>query len=520
MSSAGSNRRYSLLLATAALAGVVLLAAACGSGNGSSSATGGSCRRNYLEASDLSPARLFTDPLPIPNRLQPQYTKSDGTPVWVVHARAYTWRPAPGVCISKWGFEGTTPGPTLVVKPYERSELLVYNELPQSLYNPYVDPFNQLNWVNPISPIRTYYTAFGAPPTRPPAPFNAPPYAQSQYELSPDITIHLHGGHQTPANDGYPMDTFGPGQSHLYDYPNNQEATTLWYHDHAMDHTRGHVLMGLAGFYFIEDVTADAKLGLPTGHDCQSLPAVRSTRREVAAVLADAGSRRRRSPRCRPPATTSRSCSSRCRPRCCTARSFNPPSAGHAQARAPTVPGGLDRQRHAGAVPDGDEQAVSLPLPQRQRRGAAEDLDDHEAGRPDELPAGRLPPAGRHRRWPHELRERRSAEPPADEDPAVPGPARRRRHRLLEGQDEDDVLPAGPAAAGVRRRHEAELPDPALRLRRRRRPDTEAAHRVRRRPDDHEPADLRPARRDAARSRTVLQCRSRSCPRRPRPAHR
>lgn len=260
-------------LAAAGLAGVALLTAACSFGNGSSSATSGSCR-NYLKGSDLSPARRFKDPLPIPNRLKPKYTKSDGTPVWMVHARAYTWYPAPGVCIPKWGFEDGTPGPTLVVKPYERSELLVYNELPETLYNPYVDPFNQLSWVEPISPIRTYYTAFGASPTPPPAPFNAPPYAQSQYELSPALTIHLHGGHQTPADDGHPMDTFGPGQSHLYDYPNNQEATTLWYHDHPMDHTRGHVLMGLAGFYLIEDAKADAKLGLPTGGGCESLPAV------------------------------------------------------------------------------------------------------------------------------------------------------------------------------------------------------------------------------------------------------
>ena len=257
-----------IALVAAGLVGVALLATAYGSGN-----TAGSCR-NFLTADDLSPARRFKDPLPIPNRLKPQYAKSDGTPVWVVHARAYTWQPTPDVCIPKWGFEDGTPGPTLVTEPHERSELLVYNELPQTLYNPYVDPFNQLSWVSSISPIRTHYTAFGEPPTPPPAPFNASPYAQSQYELSPALTIHLHGGHQRPADDGHPTDTFGPGQSHLYDYPNNQDATTLWYHDHAMDHTRGHVLMGLAGFYLIEDAKADAKLGLPTGARCESVAAV------------------------------------------------------------------------------------------------------------------------------------------------------------------------------------------------------------------------------------------------------
>jgi spore coat protein A, manganese oxidase len=277
---AGANRVFKrpgakwIALMAAGLVGVAVLAAAYGSGNSGSStvasaATAGSCR-NFLTADDLSPARRFEDPLPIPNRLKPQYRKSDGTPVWVVHARAYTWKPAPGVCIPKWGYEDGTPGPTLVIRPHERSELLVYNELPQSLYNPYVDPFNQLSWVAPApSPIRTYYTVFGEPSRPPPAPFNAPPYAQSQYELSTALTVHLHGGHQGPADDGYPMDTFEPGESHLYDYPNNQEATTLWYHDHDMDHTRGHVLMGLAGFYLIDDAKADAKLGLPSGGRCE-----------------------------------------------------------------------------------------------------------------------------------------------------------------------------------------------------------------------------------------------------------
>ena len=78
--------------------------------------------------------------------------------MWVVHARSYTWRPADGVCIDKWGFEGTTPGPTLVAAPHEASELLVYNELPDNLYNPYVDPFNQLAWQQPVAPNRTHYT--------------------------------------------------------------------------------------------------------------------------------------------------------------------------------------------------------------------------------------------------------------------------------------------------------------------------------------------------------------------------
>lgn len=38
-----------------------------------------------------------------------------------------------------------------------------------------------------------------------------------------------------------------------YHYVNEQEPTTLWYHDHALGITRLNVLMGLAGFYIIRD---------------------------------------------------------------------------------------------------------------------------------------------------------------------------------------------------------------------------------------------------------------------------
>ncbi len=43
-----------------------------------------------------------------------------------------------------------------------------------------------------------------------------------------------------------------PGQA-IYQYPNDQRATTLWYHDHALGMTRANVYTGLAGFYLIRD---------------------------------------------------------------------------------------------------------------------------------------------------------------------------------------------------------------------------------------------------------------------------
>ena len=219
--------------------------------------------RNYLTADQVKPT--FDAPLTVPAESTPYYKRPDGTPVRVLHAREYTWQPAAGVCITKWGFEGTTPAPTIRATPHQPSELFVYNHLPERLYNPFFDPSNPVAWLSPPNPTQPKYTLFGPTPTPPPPPFDAEPFSSSQYALDPELTVHLHGGHQTPPYDGYPETTFSPGRSFVYDYPNRQPATTLWYHDHAMDHTRGHVLMGLAGFYLLDDPARDKKLGLPTG---------------------------------------------------------------------------------------------------------------------------------------------------------------------------------------------------------------------------------------------------------------
>jgi spore coat protein A len=50
----------------------------------------------------------------------------------------------------------------------------------------------------------------------------------------------------------------------VYDYPNDQEATNLWYHDHSLGIVRLNIFSGLAGFYFIRDDFED-QLNLPRG---------------------------------------------------------------------------------------------------------------------------------------------------------------------------------------------------------------------------------------------------------------
>ena len=82
--------------------------------------------------------------------------------------------------------------------------------------------------------------------------------------LPEDMVVHVHGAYADGNNDGHPNDPIQPGRSKSYVYNNNQNARTMWYHDHAMDLTSPHVYKGLAGMYLIGDDFED-RLPLPKG---------------------------------------------------------------------------------------------------------------------------------------------------------------------------------------------------------------------------------------------------------------
>lgn len=77
-------------------------------------------------------------------------------------------------------------------------------------------------------------------------------------------TVHLHGGRNRTRDDGYPDDWYGPGHSRVCHYANPQDATMLWYHDHAMGINRLNVYAGLFGPYLLRD-KQEAALELPRG---------------------------------------------------------------------------------------------------------------------------------------------------------------------------------------------------------------------------------------------------------------
>lgn len=82
--------------------------------------------------------------------------------------------------------------------------------------------------------------------------------------LTMPVAVHLHGGSVTPENDGGPMDTFGPGTSRTYSYPNQQPGAGLWFHDHAHHMESEHVFRGLSATYLLSD-DDERSLPLPAG---------------------------------------------------------------------------------------------------------------------------------------------------------------------------------------------------------------------------------------------------------------
>lgn len=97
------------------------------------------------------------------------------------------------------------------------------------------------------------------------------------------IVTHAHGAHVQDDSDGYAAAWFTPGFTQTgpgwaastygpegtYWYPMDQEAGTLWYHDHAMGSTHLNTQMGLAGFFPVTDTNEQALIDaniLPTGN--------------------------------------------------------------------------------------------------------------------------------------------------------------------------------------------------------------------------------------------------------------
>jgi FtsP/CotA-like multicopper oxidase with cupredoxin domain len=99
------------------------------------------------------------------------------------------------------------------------------------------------------------------------------------------LVPHLHGGEVQSFSDGGPNSWFTydgqlgstystngafstiPSNNATDYYPNAQNPTTLWYHDHAMGMTRLNVMSGLAGFYLLKEAPATTNIATPTANN-------------------------------------------------------------------------------------------------------------------------------------------------------------------------------------------------------------------------------------------------------------
>jgi FtsP/CotA-like multicopper oxidase with cupredoxin domain len=150
-------------------------------------------------------------------------------------------------------------------------------------YLPHLLPVDQtLHWANPPGGIDGRDSR-GLDPTR--------------YMGPVPIVTHLHGGHSGQESDGFAeawylptannipsgnarvgsyYDTFRAQAESLYgqawtpgsavfQYDNNQAATTMWYHDHSLGMTRSNVYAGPAGFYVLRGGPGDGVVGTLPG---------------------------------------------------------------------------------------------------------------------------------------------------------------------------------------------------------------------------------------------------------------
>jgi FtsP/CotA-like multicopper oxidase with cupredoxin domain len=185
-------------------------------------------RTALADAGRIPTSRLpqpFTVPFAAPPVAVPIRSTAD-TDYYAMTLRAASVEILPGLKSTIWGYEGVTPGPTIVARRGRPIVVRHTNRLPA------------------FHPTLRYV---------------------------PWTSTHLHGSASLPEYDGYASDVTQPGQYKDYHYPNIQDARTLWYHDHGIHHTASNVAMGLVAQYHVHD---DVELGLPIPHGRYDVPLI------------------------------------------------------------------------------------------------------------------------------------------------------------------------------------------------------------------------------------------------------
>ncbi len=96
-------------------------------------------------------------------------------------------------------------------------------------------------------------------------------------QLMDTTTIHWHGMHVAPENDGGPHTTIPPGTTWSPSFTVLDWASTYWYHPHLHMHTNEHVQKGIAGMVIVRDAQ-EAAITLPRKYGVDDFPIVIQTK--------------------------------------------------------------------------------------------------------------------------------------------------------------------------------------------------------------------------------------------------
>jgi bilirubin oxidase len=246
----------------------------------------------FVPGGTLDPTTVpkYRDALPIPQAMPKSGTIGSGIDFYKIAVRQFPQQLLPSglPATTVWGY-GSVDAPNSFSYPARTIEAKVNRPVRVNWINDLKDskgkflrhllPIDQtLHWANPAQDCID-----GMMMT------DCRGQSQLPYDGPVPIVTHLHGAHVGPDSDGYPEAWYLPNANNipagyakkgshygqipnaptaagqaLYQYPNDQRATTLWYHDHALGMTRANVYTGLAGFYLIRDPAKDPA-GLPKG---------------------------------------------------------------------------------------------------------------------------------------------------------------------------------------------------------------------------------------------------------------
>jgi bilirubin oxidase len=245
---------------------------------------------------DPTTIQKYVDTLPVP-KVMPKEGTIGNIDYYEIAVRQFKQQLLPGTFpkTTVWGYgsadDSSTfsyPARTIEARTNKPVRVKWINDLKNPVtkdFLPHLLPIDQtLHWANP--PQDCFDAMSSMPGMQHP---DCRGRSQEPYTGPVPIITHLHGAHVQPDSDGYPEAWYLPNADNIpagyaikgtnfdqipgvgftpgaavFQYPNDQRATTLWYHDHVLGMTRANVYTGLAGFYLIRDSNTDPN-GLPKG---------------------------------------------------------------------------------------------------------------------------------------------------------------------------------------------------------------------------------------------------------------